>query len=126
MDDFVLKVSYYGVGVLTLLIAAISGVWLGQGFARAIRELPFDGLRRIFGRSFFTTVLFMPMAGFFSVSIRGCSERTYAEIAADHAFIARRAQEQLSEVFTSLSLVCIIWGILLVVAMSLGKRRMER
>lgn len=123
MDDGLLKVAYYGGLGLTILVAVGVALLLRRPFVAAIAQLPPEGLRGIFRRSLAPTLILTALAAFSSVSFRGCSSKTYGEIATDHALIAETAQSQASEVLSWLTVVLLAWGLVVTVSLIVFKHR---
>jgi chromate transport protein ChrA len=118
MDDVFLKTIYYGGIVATLLLATVSYLLLRESFTEIIRTLSRVRLGAVFRRALYPTLVFVALAGFFSVSIRGCSGRSYTEIASDHAYILEKSQEQFYYVLIFLAIALLTWAILVAIAMS--------
>jgi hypothetical protein len=126
MNDQFLKTVYYGGIALAFLVASLSYLWLRGSLAGIAGALHRGRLMGIFRRVIYPTLLLAALAGFFSVSVRGCSGRTYGEIATDHAYIVHRAQDQFSEVLLHLAAALLLWALLIALAIRAARRGTRR
>ncbi len=107
-----LIVSYFVVAALSLLVVVATYLWLRPTIHNMSQKLSGKYLPRILRKALPLSVLFPALLGFFSVTFRGCKKDTYEEIIADRAYLVAKNQEQLSTIFSHVSIGIFVFGIL--------------
>ena len=77
-----LILSYFVVGAVCILLALATYALLRRSFAGLTRAIPGGRLGLVFRRLFLLGIVLPALAGFVSVTFRGCDKETYEAIIA--------------------------------------------
>jgi hypothetical protein len=105
-----LIISYLFVGAVCVVLALATHALLRHSFTVLTKAMPSNRLGAVLRRLFFLGLFLPAMAGFFSVSFRSCSKKTYEDIIADRYFLVLKNQEQLSASLSHISVALLVWG----------------
>lgn len=118
-----LIVSYALVGLASLGLGWATYRFLRGPFAGTIERLAGNQLPRILHRLFAPGIVLAALAGFLSVSYRGCAGPTkYADIIANRAYLVQKNYEQVATSFEYLAYALLGWALLLTIALCLARR----
>jgi hypothetical protein len=121
-----LEVSYGLVALATVPLAWAASRYLRQALLDVFSQLNMSGLKRLCGRIFGTTFWLVAMAGFASVSYKGCRGRsTYEEIIESRQFLVSMTLYQLEEIALYLQYAVAIWIVIATVAICVARGRMR-
>lgn len=118
-----LIVSYFGVGLLSIVLAAVVYLWLRKPFVGAAEGLAEPHLARQLRRLFSPTLLLFALAGFLSVSFYGCPKRPYEKIVSDRDYLIMKNQEQVSESLFYLAIAVMAWVFIITLAFAVVRRQ---
>ena len=119
-----LFVSYALVGLVTLGLGWATGRYLRGGLAGTPERLRSTHLAPLLRRVFSPSFALLALAGFFSVSYRGCqSSTTYQEIIADRSRLVDTNYAQLGASVEYLSYGLLGWTLILVIGWCLSGKR---
>jgi hypothetical protein len=122
-DDLFLKLSYFGMGTLSLLLGGALYLLLRRSFGDVARYgAPGPGAR-LLGRLFGCGMLVASFSGFLSVSVPGCAHRSYEEIVSDREYIVEKARFQASASMTYAVDGLLVTGSLVALLLSFRTKR---
>lgn len=111
-----LIVSYFFVGGLSIVIAMAAYAFLRHPLDGLARGFANRNLAAILKRLFPAGLVLPALAGFLSVSYRGCQEN-YASIIADRSYLVAKNQQQLSAICLFLMLAVLSLGIIVLLSL---------
>jgi hypothetical protein len=111
-----LIVSYFFVGVLSVVIAMAAYACLRRPLAGLARALPNRHLASVLKKIFPAGLVLPALAGFLSVSYQSCHQ-SYQSIIADRSYLVGKNQEQLSAICFFLMLAILALGIVVLLSL---------
>lgn len=95
-DDLFLKLCYFGMGVVSLLLGWAVYRLCRRSFTEVARNVAPVSSPRFIGRLFLLGIPLTSFAGFLAVSVPGCHNHRYEEIVSIRPYIVEKAIEQAS------------------------------
>jgi len=121
-----LIVSNFAVALLAMSFGLGAYHWLRRPFSGLVKAVPAVAFRRLL-RKFFPLGLLLPaLAGFVSVSYRGCDAGTYAKIIENRAYLVQKNQEQVAAIADYLAVAVLVWGVVALLVLLLARSRPEQ
>lgn len=108
-----LILSYFMVAFLCLLVSSAVYLSLRRSFTALVSALPTRGLTAAIRRTFFLGLVLSALLGFFSVSFKGCSVKTYDQVVEKRSYLVEKNQEQLSVSLTRITYALFGWSVVL-------------
>jgi hypothetical protein len=105
-----LIVSYFFVGVLSIVIAMVAYAFLHRPLAGLTGAFPNRNLASVLKKLFPAGLVLPALAGFLSVSYQSC-HASYQSIIADRSYLVGKNQEQISATCLFLMLAILGWGV---------------
>jgi len=111
-----LIVSYFFVGVLSIVIAMAAYAFLRRPLAGLTGAFPNRNLASVLKKLFPAGLVLPALAGFLSVSYHGCHE-SYQSIIAHRSYLVGKNQEQMSATCFFLMLAILGWGVVVLLSL---------
>jgi hypothetical protein len=111
-----LIVSYFFVGVLSILIAMAAYAFLRRPLAGLAGTFPNRNLSSVLKKLFPAGLVLPALAGFLSVSYQSCHE-SYQSIIADRSYLVGKNQQQISAICFFLMLAVLGWGVVVLLSL---------
>jgi len=115
-EDYLI-ISYFVVAGLAIVVSLATYLWLRPTIHNMSQKLSGKYLPRILRKTLPLSLLFAALLGFCSVTFRSCKADTYEKIIADRAYLVAKNQEQLSAIFSYVSVGILIFGLLVLGAL---------
>ena len=106
-----LIISYFFMGVICCVLPVIAYLFLRGSFTNIVSLLPGKHLSNILRKLFFIGILLPALLGFFSVSFKSCSVKTYEEVLEKRSYLVQKNKEQLSSSINHTVYALIFWSI---------------
>ncbi len=123
-----LRVSYFVVAALSLVLGYTVGRLLGKPFREVTNATGRGPFAAVLNRSLPLGAVVFALASCLSVSYtaRGCGDqRSYEAVVADRSWMVEKNLEQVSETFEGLSIAVLAWGALTLMLFVRPKARLE-
>lgn len=118
-----LILSYFVIEVMCILMAITVYALLRRNF-ESLSKISFgDTLGKIMQKVFPMNLLLFALAGFFSVSLRGCDKESYESIIADKAYLISKNQEQLGRAMLYVCAALLIFGLIVSIGLAILRKR---
>ena len=111
-----LIVSYFFVGVLSIVIAMAAYAFLRRPLAGLAGAFPNRNLASVLKKLFPAGLVLPALAGFLSVSYQSCHQ-SYESIIADRSYLVGKNQQQISAICFFLMLAVLGWGVVVVLSL---------
>jgi hypothetical protein len=111
-----LIVSYFFVGVLSIVIAMAAYAFLRRPLAGLASAFPNRNLASVLRKLFPAGLLLPALAGFLSVGYQSCHE-SYQSIIADRSYLVSKNQQQISAICFFLMLAVLAWGVVVLLSL---------
>ena len=111
-----LIVSYFFVGVLSILIAIAVYIFLRSPLGGLASSFPNKNFASVLKKLFPAGLVLPALAGFLSVSYRTCDE-SYQSIIADRSYLIDKNQQQISATCLFLVLAILAWGVVVLLSL---------
>jgi len=111
-----LIVSYFFVGVLSIVIAMAVYAFLRRPLAGLAGAFPNTNLAAVLKKLFPAGLVLPAMAGFLSVNYHSC-HTSYQSIIADRSYLVGKNQEQISATCLFLMLAILSWGVVVLLSL---------
>jgi hypothetical protein len=117
-----LIVSYFSVGVLSIVIAMAAYAFLRRPLAGLAGAFPNRNLAAVLKKLFPAGLILPALAGFLSVSYQSCHQ-SYESIVADRSYLVGKNQEQISAICFFLMLAVLAWGVVVLLNLATQPKR---
>ncbi|MGD0459066.1 MAG: hypothetical protein ABSC21_15130 [Terriglobia bacterium] len=111
-----LIVSYFFVGVLSIVIAMAAYAFLRRPLAGLASAFPNRNLASVLKKLFPAGLVLPALAGFLSVSYQSCHQ-SYESIIADRSYLVGKNQQQISAICFFLMLAVLGWGVVVLLSL---------
>ncbi|MFC1746856.1 hypothetical protein ACFLZR_00800 [Candidatus Neomarinimicrobiota bacterium] len=121
-NETYLTASYFVTGLAATGLAA--GVWLylRRPFGETMETIPARPFGGILRRLLVPGLVLPALAGFLSVSFRGCG-MSYAGIIAERAYLVEKNQEQLGATMGYLAVAVVAWGLIVLAGLAMKESK---
>jgi uncharacterized membrane protein len=116
-----LIVSYFSVGVLSIVIAMVAYAFLHRPLAGLTGAFPNRNLASVLKKLFPAGLVLPALAGFLSVNYQSC-HASYQSIIADRSYLIGKNQEQISATCFFLVLAIMAWGVVLLLSLATQRK----
>lgn len=117
-----LIVSYFSVGLICLVLAIVTYLWLRRSFISTVSCVSTPYFSMILKKLFLIGIVLPAFLGFFSVTFHSCSIDTYEKIIAERAYLIAKNQEQLSSSLHYIIIALFAWGFIVACAILFIKK----
>ena len=114
-NDQFLIASYFVTSLLCLGLAVAAYLWLRRPVEQIFSALPRQDWGKVLKKAFPASTILLALSGFLSVSYYGCTNRSYANIVSDHAYIISVNQQQIAATLSSIVVAVFVWAVIVVV-----------
>lgn len=108
--------SYFAAAVICAAVGWSAWLWLRAPIETIAKALPPHPLKSLMSKAFPTSAILFALAGFISVDYYACGGKTYAQVAADRAWMIECNQRQIGEALTHTAWVVCLWVLIVSIA----------
>lgn len=114
-----LILSYFAIAAGSILLALVIYALLRRSLHGLSKTVFTGDLGKVLRKAFPLNLVLFALAGFFSVSLRGCNKESYESIVTDKAYLIAKNQEQIAATMLYLCKALLLFGLLVSICLAI-------